>query len=184
MVADGVMLRFMKALTISGQEDMIMALQDEIRRNDTSRYDHRLHGVLLIAQGMRCPQVAELLGDSPRTVVNWVQRFEAGGLAGLSEGERPGRPSRLNEKQLAIVEGALRSSPTQFGLPTQMWDGPTLSEFLRSELGVKLKVRQCQRLFRQLGFRLRKPRPQVAQADPELQRAHKKTPPPGSKGQR
>jgi transposase len=169
----------MKALTISDQEDMIMALQDEIRRNDTSRYDHRLHGVLLIAQGMRCPQVAELLGDSPRTVVNWVQRFEAEGLAGLSEGERPGRPSRLNEKQLAKVEGALRS-----GLPTQMWDGPTLSEFLRSELGVKLKVRQCQRLFRQLGFRLRKPRPQVAQADPELQRAHKKTPPPGSKGQR
>jgi transposase len=174
----------MKALTISDQEDMIMALQDEIRRNDTSRYDHRLHGVLLIAQGMRCPQVAELLGDSPRTVVNWVQRFEAGGLAGLSEGERPGRPSRLNEKQLAKVEGALRASPTHFGLPTQMWDGPTLSEFLRCELGVKLKVRQCQRLFRQLGFRLRKPRPQVAQADPELQRAHKKTPSPGSKGQR
>jgi hypothetical protein len=27
-------------------------------------------------------------------------------------------------------------------------------------------VRQCQRLFRQMGFRLRKPRPQVAQSDP------------------
>ena len=57
-----------------------------------------------------------------------------------------------------------------------MWDGPTLSEFLDRACGVKLKVRQCQRLFRQLGFRLRKPRPQVAQADPLLQAAHKKTP--------
>jgi transposase len=174
----------MKALTISDQENMIMALQDEIRRNDTSRYDHRLHGVLLVAQGVTCPRVAELLGDSPRTVVNWVQRFEAQGLAGLSEGERSGRPSRLNEEQLTKVEAALRSSPTQFALPTQMWDGPTLSAFLRRELGVKLKVRQCQRLFRQLGFRLRKPRPQVAQADPQLQAAHKKTPSPGSKSRR
>jgi transposase len=174
----------MKALTISDQENMIMALQDEIRRNDASRYDHRLHGVLLVAQGVTCPHVAELLGDSPRTVVNWVRRFETEGLAGLSEGERPGRPSRLNEEQLAKVETALRANPTQFGLATQMWDGPTLSAFLRRELGVKLKVRQCQRLFRQLGFRLRKPRPRVAQADPDLQKAHKKTPAAGSKTQR
>ena len=134
-----------------------------------------------MAHGLTCPQVGELLGDSARTVVNWVQRFESRGLAGLSEGERPGRPSRLSEQQLARIEAALRRSPSGFGLPTEMWDGPTLSEFLRCELGVNLKVRQCQRLFRQLGFRLRKPRPQVAQADPVFQAAHKKTPRTGSK---
>ena len=167
----------MKALTISDNDNMIMALQDEIRRNDTSRYDHRLHGVLLVAQGMTCPQVAELLGDAPRTVVNWVQRFETDGLAGLSEGQRSGRPSRLSAPQLSRVEAALRSSPTEFGLPTQMWDGPTLSAYIGQQLGVKLKMRQCQRLFRQLGFRLRKPRPQVAQA------AHKKTPRIGPKSE-
>jgi transposase len=118
---------------------MAMALQDEIRCSDASRYDHRLHGVLLVAQGMTCPQVAELLGDAPRTVVNWVQRFESDGLAGLSEGQRSGRPSRLNEKQLARVEAALRSSPTEFGLPTQMWDGPALSEFLGPGTGSAVK---------------------------------------------
>jgi len=35
-------------------------------------------------------------------------------------------------------------------------------------------VRQCQRLFTQLGFRLRKPRPMIAHGDPERQKAHKK----------
>jgi len=65
----------MKALTISDNDSMTMALQDEIRRNEAARYDHRLHGVLLVAQGMTCPQVADYLGDSPHTVVNWVQRF-------------------------------------------------------------------------------------------------------------
>ncbi len=172
----------MKALTISDQENMIMALQDEIRRNDASRYDHRLHGVLLVAQGLTCPRVCQLLGDSPRSVVNWVQRFETHGLAGLSEGQRSGRPSRLSDRQLNQVEAALRSSPTQFGLSTQMWDGPTLSAYLDQEHGVKLKARQCQRLFRQLGFRLRKPRPQVAKSDLKLQTAHKKTLRPGQKG--
>ena len=125
----------MKPLTVSDKEDMILGLQDEIRRNDASRYDHRLHGVLLVAQGLTCPQVAELLGDSPRTVVNWLQRFEAHGFAGLSEGERPGRPSRLNEEQLARVESALRASPKEFGMAAHLWDGPTLSAFLRRDLG-------------------------------------------------
>ena len=173
------MVWLMQALTISDKENMILAIQDEIRRNDASRYDHRLHGVLLVAQGLSCPQAAELLGDSPRTVVNWVQRFESRGLAGLSDEERSGRPSRLSEAQMAQVEVALRDSPSQYGLPTQIWDGPTLSEYLRQRLQVHLKARQCQRLFRQLGFRLRKPRPQIAQADPALQAAHKKTPTPG-----
>ncbi|MGH8647409.1 MAG: helix-turn-helix domain-containing protein [Gammaproteobacteria bacterium] len=50
-----------------------------------------------------------------------------------------------------------------------------LAAFIDSRFGVSLGVRQCQRLFRQLGFRLRKPRPRIAQSDPERQEAHKKT---------
>jgi hypothetical protein len=36
---------------------------------------------------------------------------------------------------------------------------------LRKRYGIKLGVRQCQRPFRQMGFRLRKPLPQVAESD-------------------
>ena len=70
----------MKALTISDREEMILALQDEIRRSPDARYDHRLHGVLLVAEGMSCRRAAEMLGDSPGTVVNWIRRFEQSGL--------------------------------------------------------------------------------------------------------
>lgn len=171
----------MKPLIISDSENMVMALQDEIRRNDASRYDHRLHGVLLVAQGMSCPQVARLLGDAPRTVVNWVQRFERKGLSALQEGDRSGRPSRLSPEQIEQIESALRQSPRQSGIDAGLWDGPTLSAYLKREFNVLLKVRQCQRLFRQMGFRLRKPRPQVAKADPEIQKTHKKTSSPKRK---
>lgn len=166
----------MRRLTISDREEMILALQDEIRRSPDARYDHRLHGVLLVAQGMSCRKAAAALGDAPRTVDYWVHRFEQDGFAGLSDGEREGRPARLDAKQRARVEAALRRSPADYGLAAQLWDGPLLSSFLKKQLGVTLRVRQCQRLFRQLGFRLRKPRPQVAQADPAAQAAHKKTP--------
>ena len=116
---------------------------------------------------------------------NWIHRFEKDGLAGLTEGERPGRPSRLSSTQMADIETALRQTPAQSGVAGGgVWDGKTLSRYLEQKFGVELKARQCQRLFRQLGFRLRKPRPLIAQADPQAQATHKKTPRTGKKPRR
>jgi transposase len=166
----------MRPLTISDREEMTFALQDEIRRSADARYDHRLHGVLLVAQGMTCREVAGVLGDAPRTVEYWVHRFEARGFAGLSDGLREGRPSSLKPKDRDRIESVLRRNPADYGLAAHLWNGPLLSTFLEKQFGVTMSVRNCQRLFRQLGFRLRKPRPMVAQADPLLQAAVKKTP--------
>ena len=58
------MLQFMKRLTMSDPQSAILSLQDEIRRTEESRYDHRLHAVLLVAQGMSGHQVAQMLGDA------------------------------------------------------------------------------------------------------------------------
>jgi transposase len=163
----------MKPLTISDPVS-VLGLQEEIRRSHDSRYDHRLHGVLLVAQGMSCPEVARLLGDSTRTVEYWVQRFEHDGLGGLVEAERSGRPRRLDEAALEQINLALRDSPQAVGLSAGLWDGKSLSAFIKRRFKIKLGVRQCQRLFRDLDFRLRKPRPLIAQADPRVQRAAKK----------
>ena len=163
----------MKALTIEDPV-LVAAIQDEIRRSDEARYDHRLHAVLLVAQGMTCPEVAARLGDSVRTVQTWVHRFEEEGFAGLAEADRPGRPARLNEKHRKVIERVLRASPRDAGMDVNLWDGKTLSAFIKKRFGISLQVRQCQRLFRQFGFRLRKPRPMIAHADPLVQEGFKK----------
>jgi transposase len=172
----------MKPLTVADAETMVLGLQDEIRRTEASRYDHRLHGVLLVAQGMTCPEAGRFLGDAPRTVEYWVRRFEKRGFSGLAEGARPGRPKRLSEAQLQEVQAVLRRAPREVGLRGTLWDGKTLQAWLARHYRVELGVRQCQRMFRQFGFRLRKPRPLIAHADPELQKTHKKT--PGAKPRR
>jgi transposase len=166
----------MKPLTIADASAIVFGLQDEIRRSEESRYDHRLHGVLLVAQGMSCPEVARLLGDAPRTVEYWVRRFEEKGLAGLVEGERSGRPRRLNDEQLEGIKSVLRQPPEFVGITCGVWDGKGLAAFIKKQYGVNLQVRQCQNMFNSFGFRRRKPRPLIARADLERQNAYKKTP--------
>ena len=171
----------MRRLEIKETDIMQIAVQQEIMRSEESRYDHRLHGVLLICNGFSSNEVAELFGHSPRTVQYWVHRFEESGFAGLEETPRPGRPSRIEEAVLEEISKQLRCSPRELGYAQNLWDGKLLSHHLKEKFGISLGVRQCQRLFRQLGFRRRKPRPLIAKSDPEAQRRYKKTPPSGSK---
>jgi transposase len=165
----------MKRLEIQDREIMRLALQDEIQRSDESRYDHRLHGVLLVASGKTCSEVAGLFGQSRRTVQYWVKRFDAHGFAGLQERQRSGRPSLLTEGIKEKIGYDLRRSPRDIGYGQNLWDGKMLSHHLAKTYSLQLGARQCQRLFHNLGFRRRKPRPVIARADGESQLTYKKT---------
>src|SRR3954447_4227752 len=117
-------LETMRPLTISDAIS-VLGLQQEIQRSEQSRYDHRLHGVLLVAQGMTCPEAARILGDAPRSIENWVHRFERDGVDGLTEGERSGRPSRLDEEQVREINRVLRAKPSDAGMQVNLWSGKT-----------------------------------------------------------
>jgi transposase len=82
----------MKRIEFRNRNEVKEILRKEIRRNDDARYDHRLHAVLLAVDGRSAYDVAELLGDAPRSVYNWIASFRQDGLNGLREEERPGRP--------------------------------------------------------------------------------------------
>jgi transposase len=174
----------MRPISVSNPESNRALLQQEINRHQDARYDHRLHCVSLVASGIPCEQVAVYFGDSPRSVVNWVRRFDRRGLAGLAEGNHSGRPGRLSAEQLEAVRAMIRQSPTEAGLKANLWDGKTLARWLQERYQVQLGVRQCQRLFHQLNMRYRLPRPSVGKADPQRQAEHKKNSTSGPKTQR
>ena len=155
--------------------DAVVAIQQEILRSQDSRYDHRLHGVLLVCQGMDCYEVADCLGQDPVTVQRWIHQFNAHGFAGLEEGDRPGRPPRIPPPVIKKLQMHLRQSPRDLGYTQNLWDGKLLSYHLDQRFEICLGVRQCQRLFRSLGFRLRKPRPKSDGGNPVAQAAYKKT---------
>jgi transposase len=82
--------------------------------------------------------------------------------------------ARITEKQLGRIEAVLRKKPEDVGLNGGIWDGKSLSAFIRKDFGIKMGIRQCQRLFSQLGFRMKKPRPMIARSNTEIQKMFKK----------
>ncbi|HAR49749.1 MAG TPA: transposase, partial [Smithella sp.] len=135
----------MKRLNISDSDVMEIALQNEILRSEDARYDHRLHGVLLVCRGFSSYEVAKMFGQNPTTIQRWVRSFQKRGFSGLEDFEKTGRPNRLTPQQLKSINSALRKSPRDFGYSQNMWDGKLLSHHIEELHKVALGVRQCQR---------------------------------------
>jgi len=151
----------MKALTISDNDSMTMALQDEIRRNEAARYDHRLHGRTAGRAGHDLPNKwPTIWATVPTPSSTGFSDLNAGDFPAWSMENARGGRTRLSPEQRDAVEAALRQRPLDFGLSANLWDGPTLSAFLKRQFCIDLKVRQCQRLFRHSDSVCAKPRPQ------------------------
>jgi transposase len=66
---------------------------EKLRRNEKDvRVHNRLSTVLWLGQGRSPEEVAELLGVCPRTVRNWLELYQRGGLEALRTLEYKGDP--------------------------------------------------------------------------------------------
>lgn len=165
----------MRKLTVVNAPTMAILLQNEIHRNDESKYDHRLHGVLLVALGHSCSDTAKILGHTVTTIENWVNRFNSGGFSSLRDEPHTGRPSSLSFEQMSEIREAISQDPMKLGYNQNLWDGKLLSHHILVKFGITLSIRQCQRLFHKLDFRQRKPRPVSSKVDLLKQDSFKKT---------
>ena len=123
----------MQKLGVKNSEYVVLKIQQEIGRSDDSRYDHRLHGVLLVAKGRDCYEVAEILGHSPTTIESWVHLFNDRGFEGLHDETRSGRPSRIPESIVEEINKDLQKNPGELGYPQNLWDGKLLSHHLNEK---------------------------------------------------
>jgi transposase len=168
----------MKRLVIEKKEGITFEIQRYFENNEEARFIHRLHGVLLFAnkEDESCDSIGALFGNSPRTVSNWIRKVnETGDIESLRSKPQSGRPPRLNQIQKEELKEVLQKSPEKSGMPCNLWDGKSLSAYIEEHYGIGLKVRACQRLFHELGFSLKRPRPVVARANEEKKTEAKKT---------
>ncbi len=69
-------------------------LDQSYRTTNNADLRTRCQIVLLSSEGFSTPQVAKLVRFSEDTILYWIDRFEAEGLAGLEGRPRSGRPPK------------------------------------------------------------------------------------------
>ena len=106
-------------------------------------------------------KAAEAVGLSDVWVRKLVHRYNAKGTDGLGDGRKAnGAAPKLSEGQQAELHAALQAEPPDGGT----WTGPKVAAFARSRFGARVRDHTGWRWLRQLGFRLKVPRPRHPRA--------------------
>src|SRR5437868_4163654 len=90
-------------------------------RTAPARLVERARLVWHASQGARAPAIAARLGLDGATVRRWLRRFNAGGVAGLADAPRSGRPATYTPEEIGGVLATSLTDPPTLGLPFGCW---------------------------------------------------------------
>ena len=130
--------------------------------------------VNLVLSGMSPSLLAQYCGDGERTINTWVKRVDEEGWDALIAVKQKGRPKLLSESQISEIKDAINDDPENHGY--HVWDGPSLSDFIKNKYDINYSVRASQKLLHKMGFALIRPQtyPSLECPDNEAREEFKK----------
>ena len=133
------------------------------------RLVRRARIIAAAAAGGSVPTIAAQLHLSEKCVRQWIERFNAGGLDGLDDAARSGRPRTYDEDAYGRVLAKARGLPPKPAEgevpPTCHWTLDRLQAELAKE-GVPVKRSQVRRILKAEHLKWHKPRTWLESDDP------------------
>ena len=137
------------------KESLIKEGKRIVSTDDDTKFVYKVTLVNLMLGGLKASALSEFCKETARTLTSWVKAVDENGFEALRVKKQPGRPSRLSKAQKEEIYVALTKDPQLYGY--NLWDGPTLSDYISTQYRISLGPRQCERLFHELGFSLIRP---------------------------
>lgn len=130
-----------------------------IQSRGGSRRDwSRATALLMLAQGQSCQDVARVLGVCLDTVTNWKRRWNRGGVSGLEDKPKPGRPPTVTPRYLQLLREAVDRGPQTYGYLITVWSSARLAAHLEKKTHIRIGPKQLRKHLQRLGFVFRRPK--------------------------
>lgn len=150
-------------------------LRQAASRSHDADAARRMLALALVLEGRSRTEAATICGMDRQTLRDWVHRYNAEGLAGLSDRPLPGPPSLLTPEQQQSVAQWVKDGPDIAVDGVVRWRRIDLAHRIKREFNVTMAERSVGDMLRRLGFRRLSVRPQHPGQDASAQEAHKKT---------
>ena len=145
----------------------------ELRRAATRSRDadaaRRMLALALVLEGKSRKEAAESCGMDRQTLRDWVIRYNAEGLAGLSDRVPPGPAFRLTPEQMAELATTVEAGPDPTVDRVVRWRRVDLRRVISERWGVEFHERSVGKLLHRLSFARLSVRPKHPRSDPAAQ---------------
>lgn len=140
----------MRLLPLEITDEVRAELERRVRSNTAeARAGQRARIVLLAADGLSNRAIGERVGMHYNQVGLWRQRFAADGLAGLLDGDRPGRPPVYDHDDVLLLVKTVTENPPD---DAARWTMAALAARMTEE-GVAISASQAWRICRSLDLK-------------------------------
>jgi transposase len=125
----------------------------------------RLRAVELVNEGETPEDVARFLGCGRSSVYTWL-KLAREDLGKLAAKPHPGRTPRLNDAQLAELEGLLLQGAKVHGWRTELWTAARVAELIERQFQVRFHPEHVRKLLkRRLRWTSQKPQKRARERD-------------------
>ena len=138
----------------------------------------RLLAIALVLEGASRKMAAESCGMDRQTLRDWVHRYNAEGVGGLSNRGGGGPKPLLSSEQIVQLSSWVEAGPDPARDGVVRWRRSDLARRIEETFGIQINERTVGTYLAKLGFRRLSVRPEHPQADREAQTTFKKTLPP------
>jgi transposase len=139
----------------SGEERTALARLAHSRMA-AARLVERARVVWAALGGERVDALAARCHITAATVYLWLHRFNDGGLAGLADQPRKGRPPTYPPEQVATIVQTALTAPQRVGCSFASWTLDRLAAYLAEQHGITMQRSRLDELLRAEGLRWRK----------------------------
>jgi transposase len=166
-----------RPIEITRLEHSAPALRELAAKTQDGAVVRRLLAIALILEGHSREAAARLCGMDRQILRDWVHRYNADGVAGLSSRWGAGRPPALNETQMEELRSLVLEGPDLERNKVVRWRCADLRAEIAARWSVSLTEGTVGKLLRRLHMTRLQPRPYHPKKDAVAQETFKKTSP-------
>jgi transposase len=132
-------------------------LKSLLQKDEKFQQAVRLYACYQVSKGKKPKDLEDIYGVSFKSICNWVNKLNKGGVEALIDKKKSGRTSKLNDVQKATIKDlVLNKSPEDFGYNSATWTGLLLIDWVKNNYGIEYKKAQIYNILKGLNLTLQK----------------------------
>jgi len=146
-------------------------LKSLLRKDEKFQQGIRLYACYQVSLGKRPKELEDIYETSFKSICNWVNKLNKGGLEALVDKEKPGRNSRLSIEQKDVLKDTiLNKNPDNFGYNSSTWTGALVLDWIEKTYQINFKKAQIYNILKSLGLSFQKRRESIQSLKTEKKR--------------
>jgi transposase len=140
------------------------------RTTHNLRLHTRAQMVLLAAeQRMVAAEIAKIVRTDEQTVRRWLKRYQAEGIAGLSDAPHPGATPTVTDEYKAQLALVARQRPRSLDQPYSLWTCQRLADYMAEQTGIRVSDETVRHYLVVAGIVLSRPQHKITSPDPDYE---------------